>query len=451
MAGQWSPQAAATLDPNAPPQLPQPPPVAPGQQPPPAAGQPPAAAPPADPGTWNGQPKTGTNPNGYWDSNGKWVPNLPLPPGPSQGWANVYQTNGLNPGQKPPDPNVPPGSAPAAPAAPPINLAAAPDVGGYTPGVTPGTLNGLDMTQPGALEQYQSQHAGAFGQPTLSQMFAKNATAQYGGPQQVTDNAQTAFNSMQSSVPANMDPYYDNQRRIANENINRSMAARGAYGSSAANDQISEADTNLAADQAQKDAAYGLNRSSLLGSLGSAADASSLNASGNQRGWTSALGALAQGGDSSGLQNLVAGGNLAGAAQGAQTTRGQNAFTNNLTMGDRMSGIMGTGYGNIFGADEGLAKDVIGLDTGTAADAYNQASQNSATQHQNAADFTNLFGNAVKLGQGVQDANNQSGQPMPAPPGAAPTYNYPNQTTVQGPTSIGPNGAYIPPPGSYLY
>lgn len=350
-----------------------------------------------------------------------------------------------------PYPDTPAGGA----GGPGQNLSSAPDPGTYNSGPGPGPLQGLDMTQPGALEKYQSDHAADFNAPTLSGMFAKGAMDQYGKPQQVTDNAQTAFNSMQSSVPANMDPYYDNQRRIANENINKSMAARGAYGSSAANDQISEADTNLAADQAQKEAAYGLNRSSLLGSLGSAADASSLNASGNQRSWEGVLGGLATGADSASLSKLIGGANVAGSAQGAQTTRGQNAFGNNLAIGDRMSGIMGAGYGNLFGADEGLAKDVIGLDTGTATEGLNQASNTGANNRQDITNFNSLLGNNLKAGQGIYDMFNQPGQPAPAPmpaaPGAPPTYNYPNQTTVPGPTSIGPGGTYEPPPNYYQY
>jgi hypothetical protein len=283
--------------------------------------------------------------------------------------------------------------------------------GGYA-GV--GTLQGLDMTQPGALEQYQQQMGGYFGTPSLSEMYAKQALSNGTGPD-VTNRAEQAYQQFAGSQPANMSPYYDNQRRIAEENIRKTMAARGSYGSSASDDLYNEMYTNLAADQAQKEAQYGLSRGQLLGSLAQGADQSSLAGSANQRNWESALANIAGGGDAASLSRVMGGANVASGAQAAQRGRGQDAFNNQLQMGDRMSGIMGQGYGNIFGTDLDLMKTITGLNTGTVAEGYNQASQQAIQQRQNVSNLNNLFGGNTQMARGIYDAVNSPANPEPSP------------------------------------
>lgn len=289
--------------------------------------------------------------------------------------------------------------------------------GGY--GSDVGNLEGLDFTKPGALEEYQRNHAGFFDKSSMSEDFARNALAQGAGPG-VSNRADEAFNQFQSSTPANMDPYYDNERRKAEEAIRKTMAARGSYGSSATDDLYNEAYTNLAADAAKANAQYGLQRAGLMGSLAQGADQSSLAGSSDRRNWMNALSGVAGAGDAAGLSRIMAGGNLAGAAQGAQRVRGQDVFNNQLTMGDRMSGIMGQGYGDIFGTDLDLLKTAVGLNTGTATEGYNQATNNAQQQRQNVSNFNNLLGGNMQLAQGGYNLLNQPSTPGPAP---LPTYN----------------------------
>lgn len=283
-----------------------------------------------------------------------------------------------------------------------------------------GALQGLDFTQPGALEAYQKQTAGYFQQPTLSEMFAKDQLARGAGPG-VSNRADQAFQTFSGSTPANMDPYYENERRKATEAINKTMAARGAYGSSAANDMIGEAYTNLAADAAKANAQYGLQRAGLLGSLAQGADQSSLAGSTDRRNWMGALGSLAGGADAAGLSRVIGGANVASAAQGAQRTRGQDAFNNQLQMGDRMSGIMGEGYNGLFGMDADLFKTAIGLNTGTASEGYSQASNNAMLQRGNVANFNNMLGENMKFGQGLYDMFRGPQSPQSPPPSPMPT------------------------------
>lgn len=286
--------------------------------------------------------------------------------------------------------------------------------GGGSGGGGVGPLEGLDMTKPGALEQYQKETGDYFKQPTMSEMFAQGAINKGAGPG-VSNRADEAYQSFNGSSPANMDPYYANERRKAEENINRATAARGVYGSSAANDMIGEAFTNLGADQAKAEAQYGLQRGSLLGSLAQGADSSSATASRDRLGWTSALSSIANGADASGLSRVVSGANVAGAAQGAQRNRGQDAINNQFAIGDRESGIMGHGYDNIFGADMGLLKDIVGLNTGTGTEGYNQASGDAARARSDVSNTNNLLGNNTTYAKGVTDLFKPDSNPTPAP------------------------------------
>lgn len=294
-----------------------------------------------------------------------------------------------------------------------------------------GPLEGLDMTKPGALEQYQKDTGGYFKQPTMSEMFAQGAIDKGGGPG-VSNRAEDAYQKFNGSTPANMDPYYANERRKAEENINRATAARGVYGSSAANDMLGEAFTNLGADQAKAEAQYGLQRGSLLGSLAQGADSSSAAGSRDRLNWTSALSSIANGADASGLSRVVSGANVAGAAQGAQTTRGQNAINNQLAIGDRESGIMGHGYDNIFGADMGLLKDIIGLNTGTGTEGYNQAANDATRNRMDVSNDANLRGNNLTYAKGVTDLFKPDSSPAPAPSPA------PSPLPQQQPAYYGP-------------
>jgi hypothetical protein len=127
------------------------------------------------------------------------------------------------------------------------------------------------------------------------------------------------------------------------------MAARGAYGSSAANDQTARAFTDLEGQRALKEADYNLQRlgeqrnwQSLGGQLAGQADTNSLNQNQNERQWAQMLSQLGMDASQLGLQRTNAGMDAAGAAQGMQRQRGQDYFNNELAKGDRMADMYKT-------------------------------------------------------------------------------------------------------------
>jgi hypothetical protein len=281
-----------------------------------------------------------------------------------------------------------------------------------------GTLEGLDFTKPGAAEAYYAEHQGFYDQPTLSQMFAEQ---QLNDPRATSRYAEEAYKNFAGSSPANMDPYYENARRKATEQINQTMAARGTYGSSAANDLIREAYENLAADQANREAQYGLQRGGLMGQLGGAADASLRSNLGT-------LGGLAGQGDAAALARIQGGMGAAQTAQGAQRTRGQDAFMNQLTYGNALSDILGQDMGMIGNYDQATLDKIINLNTGAATEGANQARMTADRTHQNVADFGGAVKDAIKIKQAYdqlqqppQQQNLYSGPTAPTYPGA---YGY---------------------------
>lgn len=123
-----------------------------------------------------------------------------------------------------------------------------------------------------------------------------------------------------------LEPYYANARRKAAEEINRNMAARGMWGSSAAGDMITEANVNLGAEQANREAQFYLDRLAEArnwqetgGRFASSADTSSRGQAENERAWTRDLADVAAG--AQGLELERAGENRLSTALGADIAR----------------------------------------------------------------------------------------------------------------------------------
>lgn len=149
---------------------------------------------------------------------------------------------------------------------------------GAAPGLQPGQGSpgdvGFNGNVPGAGENVSASYLNYYGQT---------------GTPTTSNNAQQAYTDFRNSTPANMDPYYDNAQRNSANDINKQMAARGQYGSSNAVGVLSNASTNLRAQQAKDNAQYGLSRYGLEGTLASGADQSSVAQSQNDMNWMNGL------------------------------------------------------------------------------------------------------------------------------------------------------------------
>jgi|SRR6478735_4938485 len=256
-------------------------------------------------------------------------------------------------------------SSMGAPAAAALPQQPAPDWGGlqagpYTtgPGLQGGQaqsqLSSLNSSGPGTGESYYSQNQGVWQSPSFGEVNNQGLVGQYSDPNarpQTTHNAQDWFSQYSKSVPSiSAEPgfgaYFDNAKNRAAESINQAMAARGAYGSSAANDQTARAFTDLEGQRALKEADYNLARlgeqrawQGLGGQLAGQADTNSLADSQNEQNWVNLLSRMGLDASQLGLSRTNAGMDAASAAEAAQRARGNDYFNQQLLKGDRLADL----------------------------------------------------------------------------------------------------------------
>ncbi len=261
------------------------------------------------------------------------------------------------------------------------------------PGNVPGQV-GLDpnfnQATPGFGEQYFQQHAGQFGQPTQSGQYWNQVQGQYGQPPQGTNYSATEYNNFQRPVLAQdpgLDPYYAHAADQLSRGINREFASRGMYGSSAATDQLSQGLGGLAAEQANREAQYNLQRMAeqraweqLGGQLAGQADQNSRQGQQQELAWLMGMGNLAGNADSAQLANLMGGANAANSAQQLAMQRAQDYLQNMMGLSGAFSGMAGNTYNDMFGTDAQLMNNGLMLETGLAqmalqASLYNQQRQ----------------------------------------------------------------------------
>lgn len=279
---------------------------------------------------------------------------------------------------------------------------------------------GLNFMMPGASEAYYAANAGKFAEPTqTSQTFAQtdpqlagpgqgeqfvaNATGKYAnGTPGVTQNAQSAYddftrNRVDLATDPNMGAYYENAKRRSAEDINRQMAARGAYGASAATDRVAEAFTDLEAERALNEANYGLKRADTIrgfgetaGNLARGADISSEAGSRNERDWVDALGGLSMDAERAALDRndlrlrgagqvddawsdrMTTGADIADRAQSHQRERGQDYFNNTFDMATVLADLSGGAYEDMSEADKELMDAALAAELGLSSERLNQ-------------------------------------------------------------------------------
>ncbi len=225
---------------------------------------------------------------------------------------------------------------------------------GLQPGQSQSQFSGVDFTKPGASEQYYSNNQSVWQSPSFGEVNAQGLVSQYTDPSdrpQLTNNSTQAYSDYRAQMPTiSSEPgfgsYFDNAKNRASESINQTMAARGAYGSSAANDQISRAYTDLEGQRALKEADYNLARLGeqrnwlgLGGQLAGQSDSRSDAASQDAQRWASLLGQLGLDASRLGLSRTNAGADAAANAQTGERNRGNDYFQNEMAMGDRIADL----------------------------------------------------------------------------------------------------------------
>lgn len=249
-----------------------------------------------------------------------------------------------------------PGTKPPANQLNPVNPALARGVAGAmqpAPASAGQPGNTSPLGQPGTFENWQQQTAPWFMGPTNAQ-GAYNQTspllagmAQGQGPQFSADAAR-GFNA---ATDPGLGRFYQNAWQQGSADIDKQFAAKGMGNSGAAMEAAAKLRGNLGAEQANREADYGLRRAQIGGQLAGQASSEALGAGGQRLGAAAQLGGLAQGADAGNLGRMVAGGNFARQGQEALEGRERGAFDDMLGYGNAVSGVMAPGYENLFSSD----------------------------------------------------------------------------------------------------
>lgn len=266
------------------------------------------------------------------------------------------------------------------------------------PGVMPqggGPDPNFNFSGPGYGENYFQQHQGQFNQPTAAGSYFNQVRGQAQNHPQGTNNSQTEYNNFNRpdiAAGPGLDPYYQRAAGRLTEGLNQQSAARGMFGSSQAMDQLSEGLGGLAAQQANREADYALQRlgeqrawEQLGGSLAGQADANSRANSQNELGWLTGMGGLAGQADQSFLNQLMGGGNMALAAQEAMRGRGQDYFNNTMGPALAMAGMSNQAYTDMFNADAQNMMNALMMETGLAEAALSGSLYNQGRQKDDAS------------------------------------------------------------------
>jgi len=205
---------------------------------------------------------------------------------------------------------------------------------------TPFASSGIDLTKEGKGESY-----------------ADSVTAYYNehGIPLVGNESKVTLDKFRASQPQDLSPYYDYASKLTSAKIDNAMSARGSYGSSNATGQIGAAEMALRADEAQKNAQYGLDRYAREESMAGGADASAAVANEHEYSWAKGLSDIA-------FKN-----------QDAGEGRNQSLFDNNYRIAAAKTGNWTDSTGK---AIEG---------TGDATDASNEAALGGANDSVNFA------------------------------------------------------------------
>lgn len=148
------------------------------------------------------------------------------------------------------------------------------------------------------------------------------------------------------------DQHYDRARERTTNNLNKQLAARGAYGSSAGIDMIGQALADLDAQQANREADFG-------------------------------------------LQQVMAGQQAANQAQGLSAGRGQQAFANQMAMGGALDNLMAQTYNPMLMMDQQLMDQAMAMELGLGAEALNQDYRGQERIWSDAERGAGLFGNVL--------------------------------------------------------
>lgn len=297
-------------------------------------------------------------------------------------------------------------------------------------------------------ETFNQNNINQFGQAGQGQQFWNqvqgkfNTQGQYGGPNLAAESYNRTVGQIPGSLQPSFDKAFDRAKETAVGDANSQAAARGAYGSSQALNNVGNVITDIEAQRANRASDFALqdsqnqaNWQGLAGQQGRAADQSSMqgfgtnlqgiqsfgdmafNAEGqdlNRDRFASSVGfgiqdqgfgrvgqgtQLAMGLDSADLNRTNSGFAAANQAQNQRDGRIQGAFDNTRNMQNDLTGFFGGQYDQLFGADYQMQQDAMNAGLGLTAEARNQGYRDQEGMRQDLNDGISMYTGMAQMGE----------------------------------------------------
>lgn len=244
-----------------------------------------------------------------------------------------------------------------------------PGKNGYTPTNAP---HGMDMSNPGVQEQFWNQN---------QKLWTNGAFQGPGQGEQFWNQVQGNFNKASQDLTPQFNAYYDQARDSAVGAANQQAAARGAYGSSKALNNVGNVIADVEGQRAKASTDFMFqnanNQRAALGQFGDLAFGA--QGMGNNR-------------NAMDLNALNSAYGASGQAQGARGNRIQNQFNNQATMTGMYMPFLQNQYNGMLDTDQGLVTGSNEANIAGATNAVNQQSQNRAQNSQDLSNGLSLYG-----------------------------------------------------------
>jgi hypothetical protein len=294
--------------------------------------------------------------------------------------------------------------------------------------------------QPGFGEAFNQKNIKQFGKAGQGQQFWNqvqgkfNTQGQYGGPNLAAESYNRTVGAIPGSLQPTFDKAFDRAKETAVGDANSQAAARGAYGSSQALNNVGNVITDIEAKRADRASQFALQDSQnqaawqgLAGQQGRAADQSEMGGFGTNLQGIQSFGDMAFNAENQDLnrdrfasgvgfgiqdqgfsrvgQGINAAMNLDSAdlnrtnsgfqaSMGAQDQRDgriQGAFDNTRNMQNDLTGFFGGQYDQLFGADYAAQQDAMNAGLGLTAEARNQGYRDQERMRQAGSDAIGAY------------------------------------------------------------
>ena len=260
---------------------------------------------------------------------------------------------------------------------------------------------GWDMSSPGVGEQFFNQQQQGYTQPGQMQNFYAQQQAGMNQPgamerYQQGSNLSGPTASEQTMEDPGLGQYYENAGTRASGQLNTQLAGRGAYGSSQGLNMLSQQQSDLNAQQANREGDYRLRQAGQSDSMrlqqAGLAGQQAAQAQGMQQSRLGQMGQFAGAADAARLQGLNSGMGAASQAQGLRRQRGRDYMGDVFSPAQLGMAAQGQGMNQLLGNDQASMESALAMALGLTGENLNQDYRNKAAHREDIGMGLDIFG-----------------------------------------------------------